>query len=229
MKTWKKSIQGQMSESFLLGSLLAVIGGFLDAYTYLCRGHVFANAQTGNIVLLGLRVAEGDWGQALYYLFPILAFVLGVITADLTKGRFRMHPVIHWRQITIGIEFLFVLAVAFLPRGSWDMCANIVISFVCSMQVESFRKMKGNAFATTMCTGNLRSATENLFLFFKTKDPALGRKSLDYYGIILFFIIGAVLGSVFTHLLSQYAILLCCLLLAAAFLIMFIREEQKDV
>lgn len=52
----------QMSESFRLGAVLALTGGFLDAYTYLIRGGVFANAQTGNIVLLGVRLMEGDWG-----------------------------------------------------------------------------------------------------------------------------------------------------------------------
>lgn len=36
----------QMSEAFQLGAVLAVIGGFLDAYSYLLRGGVFANAQT---------------------------------------------------------------------------------------------------------------------------------------------------------------------------------------
>ena len=48
-----------MSESFRIGALLAIIGGFFDAYSYLCRGGVFANAQTGNIVLLGVNIANG--------------------------------------------------------------------------------------------------------------------------------------------------------------------------
>ena len=34
-------------------TLLTLSGGLQDAYTYLRRGRVFANAQTGNIVLLG--------------------------------------------------------------------------------------------------------------------------------------------------------------------------------
>ena len=34
-------------------ALLTLSGGLQDAYTYLRRGKVFANAQTGNIVLLG--------------------------------------------------------------------------------------------------------------------------------------------------------------------------------
>lgn len=35
----------QRSESFPIGVLLALTGGFLDAYTYVSRGGVFANAR----------------------------------------------------------------------------------------------------------------------------------------------------------------------------------------
>lgn len=54
-------LQKQASESYLVGVLLAIAGGYLDVYTYVCRGGVFANAQTGNIVLLGINVADGNW------------------------------------------------------------------------------------------------------------------------------------------------------------------------
>ena len=33
----------QPSDTFAVAALLALAGGFLDAYTYLCRGGVFAN------------------------------------------------------------------------------------------------------------------------------------------------------------------------------------------
>ena len=49
MKTNK---QIQMSESFLNSAVLAVSGGFQDAYTYFTRDKVFSNAQTGNVVLM---------------------------------------------------------------------------------------------------------------------------------------------------------------------------------
>ena len=41
-----------MSESFPTAAFLSISGGLQDAYTYVFRGKVFANAQTGNIVLL---------------------------------------------------------------------------------------------------------------------------------------------------------------------------------
>ena len=73
----------QMSENFILGIILAAVGGYLDAYTYLVRGGVFANAQTGNIVLLGINLAEGSYLNALQYLFPIAAFSVGVLELQL--------------------------------------------------------------------------------------------------------------------------------------------------
>lgn len=72
-----KRAHGQMSESLLLGAMLAMAGGFFDAYTYLCRGKVFANAQTGNIVLFGANIAEGNWLRAAEYFLPILGVRTG--------------------------------------------------------------------------------------------------------------------------------------------------------
>ena len=45
-------------EMLRVGLCLAFTGGFLDAYTYLLRGGVFANAQTGNMVLMALYAAR---------------------------------------------------------------------------------------------------------------------------------------------------------------------------
>ncbi|MFR1827335.1 MAG: YoaK family protein [Lawsonibacter sp.] len=111
-----------MSESFRLGAVLALTGGFLDAYTYLIRGGVFANAQTGNIVLLGVRLMEGDWGGAGHYLVPILAFAAGVLAAELIRGRFRGQA-LHWRQITVAAELLLLAVTSScLRRATRPMC-----------------------------------------------------------------------------------------------------------
>lgn len=75
----------QMSESIKLGVILAIAGGFMDAYSYMCRGKVFANAQTGNILLLGINISERNWQMALRYLVPVLAFAIGIALADLVK------------------------------------------------------------------------------------------------------------------------------------------------
>ncbi len=59
----KTRFHGQMSDTFHAAVFVTLSGGFQDAYTYICRGQVFANAQTGNIVLLSaalLRAAAGE-------------------------------------------------------------------------------------------------------------------------------------------------------------------------
>ncbi len=224
-----KQAHGQMSESMRLGALLAVAGGFFDAYTYLCRGGVFANAQTGNIVLLGLELAEREWLRALAYLAPILAFALGVVVAEVVKQRGKARQAggagMHWRQVIVLAEFVLLPVAAFLPQRM-NMAVNILISFVCAMQVEAFRKVRGSAFATTMCTGNLRSGTEQLVIWRQTGDANAARKARHYYCIILFFILGAALGAVCTDTLGERALLITCVPLLAVFGIMFIREEQ---
>lgn len=217
-------LKKQMSETLLIGILLAIVGGFLDAYTYLCRGHIFANAQTGNIVLLGIRLMEGEYLQFVYYLFPIIAFFIGILIAEVIKYYFKNHLKIHWRQIVLFIELLVLITVSFLPQN-YNMLCNIMISFVCSLQVQSFRKFNGNPYASTMCTGNLRSATEHLYQYHQNKNKDSLSKSLQYYMIILFFIVGASLGTLFTNQLHILATLIPSIILIVIILFMFIKQE----
>ena len=96
------------------------------------------------------------------------------------------------------------------------------------MQVESFRRFNGSAYATTMCTGNLRSATEQLFLYNTTRDKTARNKSLQYYGIIIFFILGAVLGTMITRVFLERSVLIVCLLLLVVFVILFIPPSPEE-
>lgn len=210
----------QMSESYLLCALLAVVGGYLDAYTYISRGKVFANAQTGNIIFGGLNLAEGNWMKTVSYLIPICAFVLGVYISDMIKSKYKLNTGFHWRQIVVLIEIIVLFLVAYIPMGKMDIIANTAVSFVCSLQYGSFRK-----FTTTMCTGNLRSATDLLFTYRNTKNLQAKKNSLQTYGIILFFVIGVVFGTQLTQSFMEKAVIFSCIILTFVFGIMFIKED----
>lgn len=60
----------QISESIRLGALLAISGGMMDAYSYIMRGHVFANAQTGNMLLFGVNLSEGNFSNRIDLFLP---------------------------------------------------------------------------------------------------------------------------------------------------------------
>lgn len=215
----------QMSESIRLGCILAMVGGFLDVYTYIARGKVFANAQTGNIILLGLNIAKLNIEGVIQYFIPIAAFIAGVIVAEVIKEQYKYSSAIHWRQIIIILEMAVLAAAAWIPKGEMDLAVNVMISFVCSVQVQSFRKVHGSAIATTMCTGNLRSATEEMYHFIRSKSPKEKQRSFHHLIIIVFFIIGAVIGTVVTKYFSIHAVIFCDILLLAVFLLMFKKEN----
>ena len=119
------------------------------------------------------------------------------------------------------LEMLALLATSFVPLGRWDSAVNVTVAFVCAVQVETFRKVRGNPFASTMCTGNLRSGVEALYFHLADNEPGALARAGVYFGLILFFIAGAVVSGLLSPLLGGRTVLVALLPLSAAFLLMF--------
>lgn len=213
----------QISDSLELGALLALSGGFMDAYSYMGRVHVFANAQTGNILLTGVSLSTGDFSAALRYLMPVVCFALGIMLADLVHERFSSR--IHWRQVTVLAEAAILLGVSFMGP-QLNLPANCLTSLACGMQVESFRKIHGHGIATTMCIGNLRSALQNVDDYIITHQRGFLENGLLYLGVIGCFVVDAVLGNWCVGAIGLHAIAVCSVMLVDAFLMMFIDRER---
>ena len=226
----KHKIHGQMSDSFLTAAFLSVSGGLQDAYTYIFRGKVFANAQTGNIVLLSQSIAEKNWHLALHYLVPLVFFALGIAVSEFVHIKYRKIQKFHWRQLVVLNEIILLFVVGFLPL-ELNLLANAIVSFSCAMQVQAFRKVNGYAFASTMCIGNMRSGAEALCGYFKTRKKILLIKAIEYFSIIFMFAVGAGFGSLAADRWGIRSIWFSCAFLFISFIIMFIRleiEEEKE-
>lgn len=217
----------QMSESFLTATFLSVSGGLQDAYTYISRGNVFANAQTGNIVLLSQHIFAKDFRSALHYLIPLVFFALGVAAAELIRQSYRNARRIHWRQLVLLIEILLLGFVGFLPHTQ-NLLANAMVSFACAMQVQAFRKVNSYAFASTMCIGNIRSGMESLCAYHQTHQKHILYKALHYFGVIFLFAFGAGFGSRLIFLYGLHTIWTSCFLLLISFFLMFIKQEIEE-
>lgn len=209
----------QTSESFRLSALLSISGGLQDAYTYNIRGKVFANAQTGNVVLMSQNFMSGDFRRGLYYLCPLVAFSLGVFVTERIEHTFKENKGIHWRQMVLAVEMVALAVVGFLPQ-ELNLLANALVSFSCAMQVQAFRKVHGYGYASTMCIGNLRSGTESLSQYLRTRDRVALRKALHFFGIILIFAIGAGLGGILSGVLGIRTIWISVAILLAVTLMM---------
>ena len=219
----KHKIHGQMSDSFLTAAFLSVSGGLQDAYTYIFRGKVFANAQTGNIVLLSQSIAEKNWHLALHYLVPLVFFAFGIAFSEFVHIKYRKIQKFHWRQLVVLNEIILLFVVGFLPL-EWNLLANAIVSFSCAMQVQAFRKVNGYSYASTMCIGNLRSGTDALSVFVRTGNKASLRKAGYYFGIILFFAIGAGIGGNLSMLFGIHTIWISSALLSISVLLMFAEK-----
>lgn len=223
-----KKKHGQMSEALSTGIFLTLSGGLQDAYTYFYRGKVFGNAQTGNLILMGHHFAMGEWAQGLRYLAPLFAFLCGIYAAESVRRRFKDKVRVHWRQLIVLLEIVLLFIVGFIPQD-YNLLANGLVSFVCAMQVETFRKMNGNTYASTMCIGNLRSATEHVYTYLHTRSRQALHKSIQYYGVVLVFAAGAVIGSILTGVLGAKTIWVSCALLSVSFGIMFIKPGEDKM
>ena len=201
---------------------LAVVGGFLEAYTYVTRDGVFANAQTGNIARMGLNLAQGNVLLTLRYLIPVIAFMAGV-TLSLQLRRFRQD----WERIILILEIALLFLVGLIPAHKLSILATVTVSFVCALQVESFRKFGEHAFASTMCTGNLRSGTDLLMRYQKERNRQDLIDGFKYYMVNVIFIAGALISVFVTNHFGGTAVIFCTIPLIIVFVLMFFSPRKK--
>ena len=110
----------------------------MDAYSYIERGKVFANAQTGNMLLFGVNLSEGNYQTMLNYLFPVLAFALGIALADTVRT--KEPNLLHWRQISflrrsiclptrlplLPVAFRLKVSAKFTDKELPQLCASVI-------------------------------------------------------------------------------------------------------
>lgn len=198
-----------------LGLAVICAGGFMDAYSYLMHGHVFATGQTGNVVLFTLRLVNGDWLGALGSLAAILSCAVGIFfSMHLLYG---IHEGNRYRtqRLVALIEVIVFAALAFLPNTVPDLPVNCAISFCAALAFENFRSFgTKSAYSSVFCTGNLRSFAETLYEGLVRHNKHELHRSIRYGALTIFFSVGVLIGVVTISLLGNYA----CLVISAIFL-----------
>lgn len=216
----------EIHETVVFGMLLAIVGGFLDSYTFISRGGVFSNAQTGNIVFLGIYGSQRQWAQAFEHFPPILAFILGVLVTEIVKGNSPKLFIQEWGKVILILEIIVLFITGFMTKGKTDTIVNVIISFVSSLQIASFRKLGDCPYSTTMTTGNLRTACEAVYIAITQKDKKAKRRAIKLFTIIISFISGAFLGAILTIIFSVKAIWVAALILSFNLALFNINKQR---
>ncbi|WPU93982.1 YoaK family protein [Mucilaginibacter sabulilitoris] len=221
-------VQVYSDNSIEVAALLTLSGGFLDVFTYIGHGHVFANSMTGNVVFLGMYAATGNWHQAMRHIPPIVAFLAGVLIA------YRMHlpSVLKYfpkpALTCLGLEIIVLIAASFLSDSFPDVLLVLAIALVAAMQNSNFTKLELWTYNSVMTTGNLRRFAE---AFFRGTMPGLDRVALRearLFGFVcLCFLAGAILAALTTPRLHDYSLFIPAGVLFIAFIICWRRQKAR--
>ncbi len=151
----------QRASAVMASTLITAAGGALDAWVYLAHGHVFANAQTGNVALMMVATADGNFAQAGSHLTSLAAFVAGLFVSRQT-GRLLKHAKLNSRDIRLGVECVLLTALGFAADALSDHTVIACVGFIAGLQITSLSHIGQWSFNSGMTTGNLRGAVSAL-------------------------------------------------------------------
>jgi uncharacterized membrane protein YoaK (UPF0700 family) len=105
--------------------LLTLNAGWIDLVAYLFLSKVFASFMTGNILFIGLALAQVNIGLLVRATIALLVNFVGVAVGALVIHRAPLRgSILHWRNrimITLLIEWIFLLAFTLV----WFMTSNL--------------------------------------------------------------------------------------------------------
>lgn len=187
----------EFRERVTLGVLVTMTGGCMDAYSYLTQGKVFATGQTGNCVLLAIRMAELDLAGMAHYLAPILAFLVGIVFSKWAEDNVHRRNHYRMQRFVLVTQAAAFVVLSLLPDEIPELLVNSVISFLAALLFENFRKFgSSSSYSSIFNTGNLRSFAETFYEGVVRHDAGRRRLSLRYLAIVGSFLAGAVLVAV---------------------------------
>ena len=205
---------------------LTFIGGFLDAYCVILRGGVFASAQTGNIVFIGVDIATNQWSQLPEKIMPIIAFGIGVIIVQLARRHFNTARLNIWRLWLLALQIIVLIIVGFLSTAVPNMIVTTMLSMSMATPLASYSTVNGYPYANTFTTGNYRKLVENCYLFIATKEKKYQQKA-KYFGLIVgSFFIGTIGSGFLVKVINVRAAWLAAALLAIFFALQLYFTEE---
>ena len=204
----------QRASIIMASSLITAAGGTLEAWVYLAHGHVFANAQTGNIVLMTISMANANFPQAANHLTSFMAFIAGLFISR-QVGSLLKRMKLNSRDIRLGVECALLTALGFTADRLSDHTVTACVGFIAGVQITSLSHIGAWSFNTGMTTGNLRGAMSALSKALAGSDEEWTH-ALVMTALCAAFGTGALAGAWLTPRLGELTLLPVAAFVAAA-------------
>lgn len=216
----------KITERYTFAYVLTILGGYIGGYSYVTRGGIFASGQTGNLIQLSLKMSEGKFEVWYLHILPMIMFGMGIIACEYVKNKIGTQGKIHWMQCVFIIEGLLLIVVACIPIGPLNVYANMILGCIAGMQTQSIRIVEGTVLMTTMLTGNARTISELLYYSIKERDKEKAITVFKLAGTIPIFIIGVMLGAIFSRRYNELAIVYGWAVLVIAQTMLFMGRDR---
>ena len=210
-------------------AILMAVSGYLGAFTVLLRGGVFCNAQTANFVFLALAVGKGEFGHALYFFIPIIAYFSGTCISEIIPSKIKRYMNIRWDTVLVGFEVIVIILLAMLPESAPVQISQVAINFICSMQYNTFRQAENIPMATTFCTNHLRQTGIYFVKWLKHReDNTHFMRFTSHIEMIAIFVSGGILAAVMCRIFLGRALVVAAFLLLIVFISLLHADLTKE-
>ncbi|MDT5129040.1 MAG: hypothetical protein QOH54_4684 [Mycobacterium sp.] len=132
----------------------------MDAHTFFVRGGVFANVQTGNVILFAIDLSARELAAAMAHVWPILAFIVGALASHIKSGRVE-RVVTHPLRWTMVVQVVALVVIGFVPVTVAHSYVTVPIAFLAAVQMGLFRNIGDLAYLPVATTGNLMRFVES--------------------------------------------------------------------
>lgn len=193
-------------EGLRVACCLTFISGYLNAFTYVTQGGRFAGVQSGNVISLAFYMAKGEFDQVVNFCIPILFFVFGQFFTYLARRYFEKQSW-SWHFGSSLIMLICILLTIFLSPMMPASFTIASLAFVASIQVETFRRLRGAPYANVMMTGNVKNAA---YLWFKgmiERDAELKKTGRNILLTIIGFMLGVISATQLSFQFKEYALI----------------------
>jgi uncharacterized membrane protein YoaK (UPF0700 family) len=208
---------------------LTVVGGFLDAVSYLGLGHVFTANMTGNVVLLGFAAAGAAGFSMAASLTALGCFLVGAVVGGRAGIWVGSHRTVLAAEMIlegalIGVAAVVSACVHDIGSGWPRFTLIAVLSFAMGLRNASVRSMAVEGMTTTVLTTTLTGLAADSTLAGGT-NPHAARRATSVFCMFAGALAGAAL---LLHASAAWAlgVAAVCALAAAAY---FGRQEPLQV
>jgi len=199
--------------------LLTLAAASVDAISYLGLGHVFTAMMTGNTVLLGLALAQGEVLAAVRSILALIGFAIGAFVGAIIVERESYPP--EWpAAVTAALAFETIILAIFAAnftlfdsiRGGMIYLLIILSALAMGVQSAAVRRLGVPGIATTYITGTLTSLMVDLLGWLRSiaarlprsktaKRSEVERRPWDQRvgllaGVVTLYCLGALIGGV---------------------------------